>query len=239
MPPKQTKPKTDANVAAPAPAPVVESKKPVSDAATKAPKVKKEPKTKTETVNAEPVKAAVVEKPVVEKAVVEKASAEKASEGEAVEGDVSDITAQSAEFLAKLSQMSNLFTALKTEFRALEKKWTREMKAAQKSQAKRKRKTGNRQPSGFVKPTLISDELATFLSKEKGSMMARTDVTREITEYVRVHKLQDPSNGRRILFDDKLKRLLGLKDTDELTYFNLQRFMSHHFPKTVKPVATA
>ncbi len=233
MPPKQTKPKTDAPVAAPAP--VVESKKPVSDASAKAPKVKKEPKAKAEPVKAEPVKAAApAPAPVVEKPVVEKAS-----ESEAVDGDVSDIAAQSAEFLAKLSQMSNLFTALKTEFRALEKKWTREMKAAQKSQAKRKRKTGNRQPSGFVKPTLISDELAAFLSKERGTLMARTDVTREITEYVRAHKLQDASNGRRILADDKLKKLLGLKDSDELTYFNLQKYMSHHFPKTEKAVATA
>jgi upstream activation factor subunit UAF30 len=155
---------------------------------------------------------------------------------ENVEVDVGDITAQSTEFLAKLNQLGALFTSLKTEFRALEKKWSREIKTAQKSQAKRKRKSGNRQPSGFVKPTKISDELANFLEKPIGTEMARTDVTREINTYIRAHKLQDKDNGRKINPDDKLAALLKLKKTDELTYFNLQRYMSPHFSKNEKVV---
>jgi len=151
-----------------------------------------------------------------------------------VESDSSDILAQSTEFFAKLNQMSSLFASLKAEFRSLEKKWSRELKVAQKSQAKRKRKSGNRQPSGFVKPTKISDELAKFLEKPAGTEMARTDVTREINTYIRAHKLQDKDNGRKINPDAKLAALLKLKKTDELTYFNLQRYMSPHFSKTEK-----
>ena len=64
--------------------------------------------------------------------------------------------------------------------------------------------------------------------------MARTEVTREINTYIRAHKLQDPTNGRRILADSKLRSLLKLKKDDELTYFNLQRYMSPHFAKSVK-----
>lgn len=153
--------------------------------------------------------------------------------------DVSDLATRSTEFIAKLNQLGSLFASLKAEFRSMEKSWSRELKTAQKSQAKRKRKSGNRQPSGFVKPTKISDELAKFLEKPVGTEMARTDVTREINTYIRAHKLQDASNGRKIIPDAKLASLLKLKKTDELTYFNLQKYMSPHFSKAEKPVAAA
>ena len=156
-----------------------------------------------------------------------------------VESDQNDLLVQSTEFFTKLNQLSSLFASLKTEYRSLEKKWTRELKVAQKSQAKRKRKSGNRQPSGFVKPTKISDELAKFLEKPVGSEMARTDVTREINTYIRAHKLQDKDNGRKINPDTKLATLLKLKKTDELTYFNLQRYMSPHFYKSEKVLVPA
>jgi chromatin remodeling complex protein RSC6 len=151
---------------------------------------------------------------------------------------------QSVEFLTKLQQLSIMISTLKTEYRTLEKKWSREIKTAQKLSTKRKRKSGNRAPSGFVKPTKISDELASFLGKEKGSEMARTEVTRDINKYIRHHNLQDKENGRKINPDSKLTALLKLKKTDELTYFNLQRYMSPHFAKATKevvvtPTATA
>jgi len=149
------------------------------------------------------------------------------------------VAAQSVEFLAKLNQLSVIISSLKNEYRTLEKKWTRELKVAQKANSKRKRKSGNRAPSGFVKPTRISDELAKFLEKPTGSEMARTDVTREINKYIRSHNLQDKENGRKINPDSKLSSLLKLKKTDELTYFNLQRFMSPHFSKAVKEAVVA
>jgi upstream activation factor subunit UAF30 len=211
--PKQSKSKND----------VAETTTTVAPVATVAP-VEKTVKPKKE----KKVENVVVE-PVVVNAVVPPTDA--VVEG----GDVSELVAQSTEFLAKLNQASALFASLKTEFRTLEKRWSRELKTAQKSQSKRKRKSGNRQPSGFVKPTKISDELAKFLEKPVGSEMARTDVTREINQYIRSHNLQDKENGRKINPDTKLQTLLKLKKTDELTYFNLQRYMSPHFSKTEKP----
>ena len=217
---------------------VVETTAPAVDVAPvveKATKTKKESKPKAPKVEvkaSEPVvsvtSSVTASTPVVETPVTE-----------VVEADVADLSAQSAEFLSKLNQMSSFFGALKNEFRALEKKWSREIKTAQKSQAKRKRKSGNRQPSGFVKPTKISDELAKFLEKPVGSEMARTDVTREINKYIRSHNLQDKENGRKINPDSKLQVLLKLNTTDELTYFNLQRYMSPHFYKADKTLAAA
>ena len=136
-----------------------------------------------------------------------------------------------SEFMSKLQTLCSQMNSLKTEFRALEKKAVREIKVAQKFQAKRKRKTSNRSPSGFVKPTLISNELATFLNKPAGTEMARTEVTREINGYIRAHNLQDKQNGRKINPDSSLATLLKIGNDEELTYFNLQRYMSPHFAK--------
>jgi len=156
---------------------------------------------------------------------------------DAVDADPSLIV-QSNEFFGKLQQLGVLISSIKTEYRSLEKKWSRDLKAAQKKSSKGKRKlaAGNqtRAPSGFVKPTLISDELAAFLGKEKGTEMARTAVTRDINAYIRSNSLQDTDNGRKIIPDSKLATLLKLNETDELTYFNLQKYMSPHFQKNVK-----
>jgi chromatin remodeling complex protein RSC6 len=199
----------------------------------------KKPSTKTvETEQVVAAPAPVVEKkakkPKVEKPVDLAASVtvvEQAVDTTAAEVSLSE---QTNEFQSKLHQIGALLSALKTEFRSLEKKWSRDVKIAQKQSSKRKRKAGNRAPSGFVKPTKISDELATFLGKEKGTEMARTDVTREINAYIRANKLQDQDNGRKIIPDTKLATLLNLKKSDELTYFNLQKYMSPHFAKAVK-----
>jgi hypothetical protein len=87
----------------------------------------------------------------------------------------------------------------------------------------------NHFPSKFVKPTRIGDELAKFLEKPFGSEMARTEVTRDINKYIRTNNLQDKENSRKINPDSKLAALFKLKKTDELTYFNLQKHLSHHF----------
>ncbi len=154
---------------------------------------------------------------------------------DAAEGDRT-LTDDFVDFMGKLQAASSLFSNLRNEFRALEKKCTRELKAARKVTKKQARKSGNRSPSGFVKPTLVTDELAAFLGKPSGTEMARTEVTREINKYIRAHNLQNPDNGRHIIPDAALAKLLKLKKDDELTYFNLQRYMSPHFPK---PAASA
>lgn len=143
------------------------------------------------------------------------------------------------EFSSKLSQMMTIYTTLKSDFKTLAKSVERELKAAQKASAKKRRSSGNRQPSGFIKPTLITDELATFLGKSSGTEMARTEVSKEINQYIRENKLQDAQNGRIIRPDSKLKKLLRVGNDEELTYFNLQRYMKHHFVKKDAVAATA
>lgn len=134
-----------------------------------------------------------------------------------------------AEVLGQLQALRSQLTSVTGQVRALQKRADREVKQAQKKSNKRAKRSGNRAPSGFVKPTRISSELASFLGKPKGTEMARTEVTREINKYIVANSLQDKKNGRVIHPDTKLRKLLKLGKNDELTYFNLQRYMSPHF----------
>ena len=220
--PKKTSTKTAETESVPTPVVAAAAAEPVVA-------IKKEKKPKAVKAEAAaPVVVAPVPTPVVEEVHVDAPA----------DGEI-PLAEQSVEFLTKLQQLGAMIASLKVEYRSLEKKWTRELKTAQKQSSKRKKRAGSRAPSGFVKPTRISDELAKFLEKPAGSEMARTEVTRDINKYIRTHKLQDEANGRKINPDSKLAALLKLNKTDELTYFNLQRYMSPHFAKAVKADASA
>lgn len=240
---KATKAAAASTTTAPAPAPTpvvvtpVVAAPVVQEVVTKAKKVR-EPKQKAATTPAVEAAPATASAPVAAAPVAASASAPAAEE---VVGDVdTSVNEKSLDIFAKLQQLSSIIASLKTDYRTLDKQYNRELKNAQKASTKRKRKAGNRAPSGFVKPTRISDELAQFLGKQVGAEMARTEVTRDINTYIRTHDLQDKANGRKIIPDSKLSSLLKINQGEELTYFNLQRYMSPHFSKASKPVeATA
>lgn len=89
----------------------------------------------------------------------------------------------------------------------------------------------NRKPSGFATPAMLSKELSDFLGVPEGTKLARTEVTRRITEYVKANSLFDAADKRNIRTDEKLKQILGGDSDKPLTYFNLQSFIKHHFLK--------
>lgn len=193
--------------------------------------------------SAVPAATPATPKPAAKKAAAPKAAAtpapvnmltpaaSAAPEAPETAADASALPVKMTEFNAKLQQLNSLFSTIKNDFKTLEKAMAREMKNAQKLSSKRRRNNGNRKPSGFIKPTRISDELAAFLGKTVGTEMARTEVSKEINAYIQTHSLQDKSNGRKINPDAKLTQLLKISKDDELTYFNLQKFMKHHFVK--------
>jgi upstream activation factor subunit UAF30 len=200
-------------------------------------KVVKAPKTPKTAAAASSASASASAVPVV--AAAAPAVSDTAAEEPVVPSTDSLISAQFASISAKLQQVVAFAASLRSELRSLERHAVKELRTAQKASAKKRRKVGNRAPSGFVKPTPISKELAEFLGKTDGSEMARTEVTREINAYIRTNSLQDKENGRRINPDAKLKSLLKLKKGDELTYFNLQRYMSPHFAAKTAVTASA
>jgi len=205
----------------------------VSSSVESASKFKKLPKSKSVAADADSLSAAVVPTNVVTSSSSDVPVVSPPTESS------SALLSLYSDYSSKLQAAHATWNTLRSEFRVLERQTVRELKNAQKASQKKKRKTGNRAPSGFVKPTLISNELAGFLGKPEGSEMARTEVTREINKYIRTNNLQDKENGRKINPDKKLTSLLKLKKGDELTYFNLQRYMSPHFAKSAAAQAAA
>jgi len=128
-----------------------------------------------------------------------------------------------------------LFVKEAKEITSLVKILQKEHVKLQKQTNKKTKKVGSetskRNPSGFAKPTKLSDELCTFLGEPPGASMARTIVTKFINEYIKKNNLQDQTDKRHIIPDSKLKSILSIKDGDKLTYFNLQTYIKQHFIK--------
>ena len=138
------------------------------------------------------------------------------------------------------SQFDNLINGLQTvklqinilqhSVKQIEKTIKKKMKGLKKEVTKNKQK-GNRKPSGFAKPGKITKELCSFLNKDEGTEIARTEVTRALVAYIKENKLDNSDNGQIIHPDNKLKTLLGLDDNQNLTYFTIQKYMNKHFVK--------
>ena len=132
----------------------------------------------------------------------------------------------------KMNALSAVFKEVQAQMRVVKKRMDSLRRDSEKS--KRKRDNAKAAPNGFAKPTQISPELCEFLNVPKGTEKARTDVTREIHKFVQQKSLSDPTNKRIILAhkDPVLKKLLGVTDKDNVTYFNLQRYLKRHFVKS-------
>jgi chromatin remodeling complex protein RSC6 len=161
--------------------------------------------------------------PVVEKKVAPEPVVEKPVESSA-ESTVSPLMDLSVKLTAVFTAMKEVQTSLKV----LTKEYERMKKLVEKTE--RKRANARTQPSGFAKPTKISDEMCDFLEVPRGTEMSRTDVTRKINAYVKLHNLNKPDNKRIILPDHKLKKILGAGD-EEVSFFVLQRYIKNHFIK--------
>ena len=135
----------------------------------------------------------------------------------------------------KIVAAAALMKEIQIELKAAQKEFDKMTKT--KLKAEKKRANARTSPSGFAKPTKISDELCVFLSVAKGTEMARTEVTRKLNAYIKENSLFNAENKRIILPNASLKKLLGSGE-EEVSFFNIQRFMKRHFIKAV-PVATA
>ena len=143
---------------------------------------------------------------------------------------VTDIFEKFGNIIDNLSTFKTQITGLQNQLKLLEKNVKKQMKGLKKEVIKNKNK-GNRKPSGFAKPTKVTKELCEFMNKKEGTEIARTEVTRALIAYIKEHKLENKENSKKISPDNKLKELLDLEDSEELTYFNIQKYMNKHFIK--------
>ena len=144
-----------------------------------------------------------------------------------------EIFVQFEQLVTQLNQMKTQITGIQQNIKQLDKNVKKQMKCLKKEVVKTKNK-GNRQPSGFAKPSKVTKELCEFMNKTEGTEIARTEVTRALVAYIKENKLENTTNSKIISPDEKLKTLLDLNDSDELTYFTIQKYMNKHFVKNAE-----
>lgn len=199
---------------------------------------KKSPPTVTEIIQTPPPQ--IVEDPkkktsisktksVVAKEVVKEIVPEQPKEVVKDETDDKDVVEDVFKVLVdKISSLTTLNKEIQIALKQVSKDYDKLKKVVDKIQ--KKRENARKSPSGFAKPNKISDELCDFIGVPHGTEKSRTDITRFINSYVKEHNLNKPDNRRIILPDEKLKKILNVKEGDVVTFFVLQRLISHHFP---------
>ena len=215
-----------------APEPVVAAPAPV--AAVAAPAAKKAAKKEAAPAVAAPAPVVVQSTPVVTNSVV-------AAPAETSEAPVVSVQDDVKAMLVQAAAVRETTGALVAELKRLEKRVAKLQKEADKRRRKSKKPVEGeevkpRKPSIFELPTPLSNDLCSFLALSNGSKESRSNVTKAITTYVKLHNLK---NKHTITPDAKLKSLLGVKDGEVLTYFNLQRYLNPHYLKAAAPSATA
>lgn len=76
--------------------------------------------------------------------------------------------------------------------------------------------------AALSKPMNVSAELEAVIGK---GPMPRSEVTKKIWDYIKKNNLQNPSNKRNILADDKLMPIFKKK---EVTMFEMTKLVSAH-----------
>jgi chromatin remodeling complex protein RSC6 len=171
--------------------------------------------------------------------------------------DVSEIVAEATKtescadhlksVLQVLSEQSAVIKSLMNTVRVIIKDSDKTSKELEKLKNKKSRnkteRAANALPSGITKPVSISAELAKFLGVEPGTLVPRNEVTRGVSAFVKSNGLSNPENKQQFVLDDRepakaLRTLLG-NPPENVTYFNLQRYLKHHYlpmPATEKVV---
>ena len=134
-----------------------------------------------------------------------------------------------------VKEQINVFRNLVKDLDQMEKMLNKDSKVARKKMSGRKQKllpNGEKPLNGFSKPGNVSDELREFLGLSSDELIARVDVTKATTKYCNENKLTNMDDKRILLPDKKLSKLLRIDSStkEDLTYFNLQKYLKIHFP---------
>jgi upstream activation factor subunit UAF30 len=88
--------------------------------------------------------------------------------------------------------------------------------------------------NGFNRALEISPKLREFLGLETEESVSRSEVTRRINKYINENGLKHPDNGRMIILDAKLTDLLSPPEGVQVTFLNIQKYLSPHYTKPPK-----
>jgi len=140
---------------------------------------------------------------------------------------------QQCEFVLK--KLTDNYREQREEIRNLIKLHNKDMKTISKTKHK-KNNHPKKDKSGFTKPSVIPDKLATFVGIKKGSVMSRTELTGLICNEFKKRNLYYEHDKRVIIPDEDVKKLFNLsdnavkstnpKDKDGLNFYNLQKYIA-------------
>ena len=207
---KKVSKKSDAEVVAAVAAPAVAA------AAAPAPAVKK-------AKASAPVAAAATPAPAPAPVATAVAEASAAVEVKTIEQEIAGLIASHQkvrdESIAAIKTLQRFQKRVAKDLKEAGRRRRRVKKEAEDGQVKEKR------PTIFTTPVTIKDELCVFLNKPKGTQMTPADVTRAFSAYVETHKLKDAEKGHTIHPDAAMRKVLGVKENESLSYRNVQSYL--------------
>ena len=126
-------------------------------------------------------------------------------------------------------QRDQAVAAIKT-LQRLQKRVAKDVKEAGRRRRRGKKETEDgvpkeKRPTIFTTPVTLKDQLCAFLGTAKGSQMTPADVTRAFSAYVDSKKLKDAEKGHTIHPEEPMRKVLGVKDGETLTYRNIQSYL--------------
>ena len=186
-------------------------------------------------------KAAVVE--AVAAAPVAAAPVASSAEVPAEAAEVRSVDQEISELVKLHQNLRDQAVAAIKNLQKLQKRVAKEIKEAGRRRRRSKKEDDGtvkeKRPTIFTTPVTLKDELCAFLGKPKGSQMIPADVTRAFSAYVNQHKLKDTEKGHTIHPDAAMRKVLGVKDGETVTYRNIQTYLYKLYvlPEKKKPAS--
>ena len=134
--------------------------------------------------------------------------------------------------MASLDSVVSEISSLRNELKSLTK-LVRKIRAHQEDPSGEKAKA-RAVNNGFNRTLEISPKLREFLGLSAEESVSRSEVTRRINKYINDNGLKHPDNGRMIILDAKHVDLLAPPEGVQVTFLNIQKYLSPHYVKVVK-----
>lgn len=136
--------------------------------------------------------------------------------------------------LNNLIEIDKLVKSTMPLIKKLQKQHERDVKNAEKSRKHKRSRNPDAPPSGFARPGPISDDLRNFLGLNKDELIARTQVAKRVSEYIKEQGLKNPTNNKEIIIDKKLAALFKVDEKTKIEFFKIQSYLTNHFIKVPK-----
>jgi len=131
--------------------------------------------------------------------------------------------------MATTDQIFELCTQLATEITAIRKELRKVKNKLDDPNGDKAEARRNNPNNGFNRPRVISDKMKEFLGMGPDETISRTEGTRKVFAYIRENNLKHPDNGKIIVPDEKLRDFLGAESDIQISFSNIQKYLSPHY----------